>query len=373
MKWEMVQLVSVCRPRQWKTLSMDKLSKEGYSVYGANGKIGFYNEYTHEYPTLAITCRGATCGSLHITEPKSYINGNAMAIDSLSDNVNINFLYYFFSQRGFADIISGSAQPQITGEGLNKIQIPLPPLSVQKEIAEILDTADALRKKDNVLLKKYDELAQSIFIEMFGDPVRNEKGWEVKKLGDVIHTFKYGTNEKSNSNNNGIPVLRIPNIIGNNIDLTDLKYSDLADKEVIQTKLEKGDLLFVRTNGNPNYIGRSALFNLENTFSFASYLIRGRLKEINIPLSNFIQFTLSFKTYRPLILKKATTTAGNYNINTESLKSLEIPVPNQDTLIKFFDIMQTNNLMKQKELTTITHTNNLFHSLLQKAFKGELT
>jgi type I restriction enzyme S subunit len=101
MSWEMVNINEICRPRQWKTLSMDKLENKGFSVYGANGIIGYYSEYTHEKPTIAITCRGATCGTVHITEPKSYINGNAMALDNVSNDFDIKFLYYYFLYRGF--------------------------------------------------------------------------------------------------------------------------------------------------------------------------------------------------------------------------------------------------------------------------------
>ena len=117
MSWPAVKLHDICRPRQWKTISASNLLEEGYPVYGANGKIGFYSDYTHEFPTLMITCRGATCGNVHISEPKSYINGNAMALDELDrEKVDIRFLYYYLLGRGFDDVISGSAQPQITGQ-----------------------------------------------------------------------------------------------------------------------------------------------------------------------------------------------------------------------------------------------------------------
>jgi type I restriction enzyme S subunit len=79
----------------------------------------------------------------------------------------------------------------LTKSDLLEIEIPLPPLATQKRIAEILDAADALRRKDKELLKKYDELAQAIFIDMFGDPVKNEKGWEVEILKKI--TSKIGS------------------------------------------------------------------------------------------------------------------------------------------------------------------------------------
>jgi type I restriction enzyme S subunit len=109
--------------------------------------------------------------------------------------LDYKFLYFYLKsiETQIASQGNGSTFSAITTSVLKELQIPLPPLPIQKRIAEILDTADALRRKDEALLKKYDELAQAIFIDMFGDPVKNEKGWEVKKLGEVCHYIKDGT------------------------------------------------------------------------------------------------------------------------------------------------------------------------------------
>ncbi len=139
--WTITNLFEVCQPRQWKTISTKELTQAGYTVYGANGVIGFYNQYTHEAPTLMITCRGATCGNLHISKPFSYINGNAMALDHLNESICcMSYLHRFLQARGFDDVISGSAQPQITQEGLRKVDIPIAPRQEQKRIADKLDT-----------------------------------------------------------------------------------------------------------------------------------------------------------------------------------------------------------------------------------------
>jgi type I restriction enzyme S subunit len=309
-------------------------------------------------------------------EENNYVTVVDVCVMRIKKEVDHKYVTYAINSPAFRNKlesqITGTTRLRISGKKLKDLEIPLPPLPIQKRIAEILDAADTLRRKDQALLKKYDELAQAIFIDMFGDPVKNEKGWEVKRLGDVFGSFKYGTNQKSNDNKEGIPVLRIPNVIGNEIDLSNLKYSALELKEIESTKLGKGDLLFVRSNGNPNYTGRSALFLNEGNYSYASYLIRARLKSPNLTLANFIQFALSYKTYRPLILKKATTTAGNYNINTESLKSLSIPIPKQELVDSFFEKMKLKNALS-KSIITFKSSDNLFQTLIQKAFKGGLS
>ena len=93
-----------------------------YTVFGANGVIGKYDKYNHEEPQLLITCRGATCGSVNISTPKSWINGNAMVVRPKDNSIDLKFLEYMF--RGGIDLsetISGAAQPQITRQSLNPV------------------------------------------------------------------------------------------------------------------------------------------------------------------------------------------------------------------------------------------------------------
>ncbi len=253
---------------------------------------------------------------------------------------------------------------------INELDIKVRALATQQHIAQVLDQADALRQQNRQLLGYYDELLQSTFIELFGDPVKNEKGWEVKKLGEVVEKFKYGTNEKSDSirYENTIPIIRIPNVLDNKVNFRDLKYSELSEKEMSEVELKNGDLLFVRSNGNPAYIGRCAVFFDEQKCGFASYLIRARLKKDTIILPQIIQFIISYETYRPIILKKATTTAGNYNINTESLKSLPIPIPPLPLQQHFAKIVEEIEAQKSLVQQSLAESEALFEGLLAEYF-----
>ncbi|MBQ8444806.1 MAG: restriction endonuclease subunit S [Opitutales bacterium] len=137
-----MKLGDLCSPKQWKTISTDMLTTKGYPVYGANGKIGFYSSFNHEEETLLVTCRGATCGNLNICEKFSYVNGNAMALDNLSESVSLLFLFYALRNRGFEDVVSGSAQPQIIKADIERITVPVPPLSLQEEFARFVAAVD---------------------------------------------------------------------------------------------------------------------------------------------------------------------------------------------------------------------------------------
>ena len=270
----------------------------------------------------------------------------------------------------------GGTQKFVSLKVLRNLLIPLPPLEEQKRIAKILDKAYEIRRKRKESIRLTDELLRSTFLDMFGDPVINPKGWEVKTLGSQIKELKYGTNSKCSElqKNNNIAVLRIPNIDNEKISWNDLKYTNLDSKKISKLLLKNGDLLFVRSNGNPDYIGRCAIFEEESNRKavYASYLIRGRLKSICDFHPAFIRDIIAFPTFRSFLIREARTTAGNYNINIQGLSSLKLICPPQDKQEEYLDITTKINrsfLNKQKSLQ---ESENLFNSLLQKAFKGEL-
>jgi Restriction endonuclease S subunits len=149
-EWKKVRLGKICSPKQWATINTSDLSDEGYPVYGANGFIGYYAEYNHEIETIAVTCRGSTCGVVSVIPAKSYITGNAMSLDDIDFKMcNQNFLYYALCKRGLHDIISGSAQPQIIGKDIKRIAVILPPIDEQKAIASIFLTLDSVISTHN--------------------------------------------------------------------------------------------------------------------------------------------------------------------------------------------------------------------------------
>jgi type I restriction enzyme S subunit len=356
----------------------DEIELNGNTVFVDEVFLKTKQEFLVGKDDVLIAMSGATTGKFGIynLETPSLLNQRVGRIKLNPEAVDKKYFYYFMFQ--IQKIILknsyGAAIPNISPSIIAKIQIPVPPLLIQQKIAAILDKADALRKKDQQLLKKYDKLLQSIFYKMFGDPVKNEKGWEKKNLRELCHDFKYGTNEKSFEiqDPNAIPIIRIPNVLNNEVNFDNLKFSVLSADELRDVQLEIGDLLFVRTNGNPSYIGRCAVYNDKKIAGYASYLIRTKIKNKEEALPEFIQTVISYNTYRPLILKKATTTAGNYNINTVSLKSLIIPVPPIKLQKEFFEITKNIRVQKAQIKQQIKNSESLFQSLLQKAFKGEL-
>ena len=247
---EYVKLKAICMPKQWKTIASSMLKDSGYPVYGANGIIGYYSEYNHDKETILVTCRGATCGSVNICEPFSYINGNAMALDNLDEKIDIKYLYYYLKKRGFDDVISGSAQPQITRTSIEKIEIPICEISKQKMIVNLFDKIELLINNQKRQLQLLDELVKARFVEMFGDE-NNSKGWEIVNIEDVanvqvgvvIKPSQYYTDQY-----NGIKAFRSLNIGNGYIKDDDWVYfSKEGNKKNKKSILSTNDVLVVRS------------------------------------------------------------------------------------------------------------------------------
>jgi type I restriction enzyme S subunit len=145
------------------------------------------------------------------------------------------------------------------------------------------------------------------------------------RVGDYVSDIRYGTSIASNDRGWGWPTLRIPNVIGGQLDVSDLTYVETTAADAQRKALQLGDLLMVRTNGNPHYIGRSAVFHLKDsrTFLFASYLLRVRFRD---GMScEFVDEYLKSGVGRRELFRRATTSAGNYNINSNSVRAVPMP------------------------------------------------
>ena len=246
---EKIKLIDICTPKQWKTMPTSELLEEGYPVYGANGIIGYCREYNHEDPVIAVACRGATCGSVNITVSKSYVTGNAMCLDNLRSDVEIDYLYYCLKHYNFKNVISGSAQPQITRQGMKKVCIYICNHDEQIVIVHKLKNIEniiELRKRE---LKKLDDLVRGRFVELFGDPSTNPRGWMETTVGDECFYIKDGPHKSLpdiGKENGGHPFISVRNIVNGYIDFSTARYiSDEDFAEAInKCNPEKGDMLY---------------------------------------------------------------------------------------------------------------------------------
>ena len=166
---EVLALSNIADIYQPQTISSSDLTSEGYWVYGANGIIGKYKEYNHETEQICITCRGNTCGTVNYTQPKVWITGNSMVIntDKYQRQVNKRFLFHYLSSYNFKSIVSGSGQPQIVRTPLEKIKVVLPTIEKQVRIANSIDIVSEKINTESSVLRLLEKQKQYLFRQMF--------------------------------------------------------------------------------------------------------------------------------------------------------------------------------------------------------------
>ena len=364
-RMEKIKLTDICNPKQWKTIPTSELLEDGYPVYGANGIIGYYSEFNHKNQVITVTCRGATCGTINITVPKSYVTGNAMCLDDVRSDIYMEYLYYCLKHYNFNNVISGSAQPQITRQGMEKIYVTIGSHNEQ------MDIVDKLKKVENVIglrkreLKQLDTLVKSRFAEMFGDPIRNPKGWKVVTIGDIVTEVRYGTSKPAVEGGK-YPYLRMNNLTADgHLDLNDLKYIDISDDEVEKCVVRKGDVLFNRTN-SIDLVGKTAVFDLPDDMVIAGYIIRVRLNEKILPevLSQY----MNLEALKDILRSMAKGAVNQANINAQELQSIRIYVPDIELQKQFVEMKDQVDKSKSKIQKSLEETQLLFDSLMQKYF-----
>lgn len=367
------RLCEICSPKQWKTISSDTLLDSGYPVYGANGVIGYYSEYNHEKRTLLITCRGATCGNLNICEPYSYVNGNAMALDSLSNDIDIQYLYYYLQFRGFSDVITGSAQPQIVRQSLEKISIYYPEIDRQRRIAVVLGHVEKLISLRKQQLSKLDELVKARFVEMFGDMLLNPLNWPEILLGEMADVVSGITKGRKTREKNliEVPYMAVSNVKDGFIDWTTVKTIMATASEISQYHLLPNDVLMTE-GGDPDKLGRGAIIKkpLDNCIH-QNHIFRVRL-DSNKTLPEFFAEYLQHQKAKRYFLGCAKQTTGIASINMKQLRALPVlmpPIEAQCQFVTFIDQICKSKLTIQQGLDKL---DVLKRALMQEYFGGDI-
>ncbi|MBD2517947.1 restriction endonuclease subunit S [Nostoc sp. FACHB-973] len=339
-------------------------------VAGSNGIVGYHSKALIKGPGIVVGRKGSA-GKV------TWFDTDFWPIDTtfyirLKIAANVRWVFYLLQSLKLEQFSITTGVPGINRNDVYRLQVFIPPPSEQHHIVEILDQADALRRMRAEADAKGDRILPALFIKMFGDPATNPMGWEEKQLSDLDIDFRYGTSVKCDSVINGLPVLRIPNILGGEINLDVLKYGELSSEEMNRLLLEQGDLLFVRTNGNPDYVGRCAVFDLDEPYLFASYLIRARFPK-NTVESRFIAAYLQTPSGRQGMLPFIRTTAGQSNISVEGLKKIPIFLPDLELQRNFVNQLDNLYKLRRQREQSKSILESIFQSLLSHAFSGELT
>lgn len=251
-----------------------------------------------------------------------------------SEKILNKYLYWFLKgNTSFLNSLGrGATFKEISKSIVSQIEINVPDIEYQKEAADILEKVSeviSLRKQE---LTALDNLIKARFVEMFGDPIQNPKGWEVVTIGDIVTEVRYGTSKPAVEGGK-YPYLRMNNLTADgHLDLNDLKYIDIPDDEIEKCVVRKGDVLFNRTN-SIELVGKTAVFDLPEDMIIAGYIIRVRLTEKMLPevLSQY----MNLEALKGILRGMAKGAVNQANINAQELQSIKVYIPEMELQKQF--------------------------------------
>ncbi|MYG36049.1 MAG: hypothetical protein F4205_11205 [Gemmatimonadetes bacterium] len=289
-------------------------------VFGSNGIVGRHTRALVPGPGLLVGRKG-TVGAVHYTDRSFWpIDTVYYVVPRRGDSMR--FLHHLLDYMPLKALNAATGVPGLSRRDVYSLLGAFPPPREQASVARVLDSVDTTIDGIREVSQRVDTLQNVVLEESF-----DRLAAKHCRLDAFLTDIRYGTSVASSDNARGNPVLRIPNVVGDRLALDDVAFVELPAPDVDRLSLEDGDLLLVRTNGNRNYVGRSVVFRrLDNRiWLYASYLIRIRLNGDLLP--DFVNTYLRLEPGRRQLLQRVTTSAGNHNINTNSIRLIRLPVP----------------------------------------------
>ena len=285
--------------------------------------------------------------------------------DKLSKRYLFHILNSDFFEKQCIQYSKGVAQKNMSTAWLKDYEILLYSKEQQELIADILDKMHLIKKLRYYELQKLDELVKARFVEMFGDPIENQKDWEVVKIRDIVTDVRYGTSKPAVEGGR-YPYLRMNNLtVDGGLDLSDLKYIDIPDNEKEKCVVRKGDILFNRTN-SIDLIGKTAVFNLLDDMVIAGYIIRIRLNDQILP-DVFSQY-MNLETMKKILRGMAKGAVNQANINAQELQSIKVYIPNMELQKQYVEFKEEIDKSRSRIQKSLEASQELFDSLMQEYF-----
>jgi len=319
---------------------------------------------------ILIVWDGANAGTIGYGL-EGVIGSTIAKLKTTSDSNFIPYLGQFLKTKSkyLRQNCTGATIPHISKNVLNNIDVPLPPLPVQVKIAEILDWADAIRQNYKKILEKYDQLAHSVFYEMFGDPVINPKVDRIVKLTDITTKITDGVHEKPKYIEEGVPFVSVKDITTGKLSFDKCKYISETDhrKYIKRCKPELNDILYTKvgaTYGRPAIVDQ----NIEFSIYVSVALIKPNKDIVNPYFLREALACLAIKRQADKSIKGI----GVPDLHLNMIKDFVLPLPDLRTQKKFANIILQIEEQRSLIQTNFQKSEELFQSLLQRVFKGEL-
>ena len=371
--WELKKLEDIVDNFDNKRIPLkedDRNKRRGkYPYCGANGIIDYIDDFIFDGEFLLLAEDGGFWGkgeqSAYIMNGKFWVNNHAHVLKSDVNLVNTKFLMHFLNHQNLYGYISGTTRGKLTQGMMKNIQIILPPLPVQRRIVEILEQADALQRLRTQADAETQKLLQSVFYDMFGDPVRNEKGWGVIRMGELGDWTSGGT-----------PSRRHPEYFEGDIawyTAGELNDSYLFDslEHISQEGLDSSAAKIFPTGTILIGMYDSAAFKMgilnrpsASNQACAAFYPKKDLIDIRFALQLFKEMKSSFLSKRRGVRQK--------NLTQQMIKEFMIPIPPLAIQKQFSLVSERVYEIRKNQMGSKNSIENLFDAVITKAFTGEL-
>jgi type I restriction enzyme, S subunit len=355
----------------------EELRKPGpYPYYGANGQQGRIDGYIFDEPLVLLAEDGGHFGSkekpiAYYVEGKCWVNNHAHVMRT-KQGCDPHYLHRILSFYDVSPYVTGSTRPKLTKGNAESIKIPLPPLSEQKLRAEMLEKADWLRRTRRYARQLSDTFLQSVFLEMFGDPMVNPHEWPILPLEELLAIPAHiGTTVPAGDVGEQLCV-RVGEVGGWYVDLLSCKRVTLAGRALERFTVLPGDVVLARAIGSEEHLGKLSMLGPTCApVVFDSHLMRLRPDKSKIKTS-YLTTLLHTKQGRSLFMRQARRTAVQFNINTEQISELRLPIPPLPLQQKFTDIVRRFERLRGQQREAERQAEHLFQTLLHRAFADRL-
>ncbi|KZZ10646.1 MULTISPECIES: restriction endonuclease subunit S [unclassified Thalassolituus] len=362
-EWPLVPLKGIATLKRGYDLPVSQREEGNIPIYAANGKNGTHSEAKIVGPGV-ITGRSGTIGKVHYSEGDYWPLNTSLYVTSFHGN-DPRWVFYMLKAFRLERFSEGAGVPTLNRNLVHDELIPLPPLAEQKRIAAILDKADAIRRKRQQAIQLADDFLRAVFLDMFGDPVTNPKGWDQVPFSSV-GSLDRGKSKHRPRNDPALlggdhPLIQTGEVANCRGYIREFSatYSDLG---LAQSRKWSAGTLCITIAAN---IAKTGILTFPACFpdSVVGFQPNERVTV------EYVQHWLRFLQKN---LEENAPQAAQKNINLEILRNLLIPVPKKSVQEKFSSIVSMVTAFEENIATSGEELGDVFSSLSQKAFRGEL-
>jgi type I restriction enzyme S subunit len=359
----MVQLGEICDFLYGESLKAECRIHGNVPVYGSNGVVGWHDEAITDGPTIIIGRKGSI-GEINWSDHPCFPIDTTYYVRKTKKPCNLRWLYFTLVKLDLTRLNKSAAVPGLNRDDAYRQMIPFPKLNEQEAIARYLDKADLLRRKRRYALELSDTFLQSVFLEMFGDPIRNPQGWDRESFCDIGKLDR----GKSKHRPRNAPHLyggKYPFVqtgdIANCANYVKEHHQTYSEEGLKQSKLWPAGTLCITIAAN---IAKTGILTYPACFpdSVVGFLPNEKVT------TEFVQYWLAFLQ---TVLERTAPESAQKNINLEILRELPVPIPPITLQGKFREVVRFFEQLREKQRESLRQAEHLFQTLLHQAFKGE--